>query len=282
MLQFPTVSGILSGPIDQPDAGREEKTKWPIQAATSGLTVRHRTTGVVGRVVRFNSQRITLRQQNGREIDFPVISGAFSVGGKTVSLVAPAPVAPEGPEFTASGSVAPTSRKARVASPSRILVEGLHDADLVEKIWGDDLRVEGVVVEPMHGADDLTEIINEFQPGPDRRLGILLDHLRQDKRTKESMLAAEAAQQFVLIRGHQFVDIWQAIKPAVVGLEAWPVIERGTDWKTGVLTELGFGGTTGELWRVFLSRVSSFRDLDPSLVGAVEELIDFVAPPPMD
>ncbi len=172
--------------------------------------------------------------------------------------------------------------RARVASPSRILVEGLHDAELVEKIWGDDLRVEGVVVEPMHGADDLTEIINDFGPGPDRRLGILLDHLRQDKRTKESMLAAEAAQQFVLIRGHQFVDIWQAIKPSVVGLAAWPVIERGTDWKTGVLTELGFGGTTGELWRLFLSRVNSFRDLDPSLVGAVEELIDFVAPPPVD
>ncbi len=276
------MSGILSGPIDQPDGGRPAKKTWPAQPATPGLSVRHRTSGVVGQVVRFNPQRVTLRQRNNREIDFPVAPGAFSVGGKTVSLVAPAPVTQATPSFTASGSVAPPQQKARVASPSRILVEGIHDADLVEKIWGDDLRVEGVVVEPMHGADDLTEIINEFGPSPDRRLGILLDHLRQDKRTKESMLAAEAAQQFVLIRGHQFVDIWQAIKPSVVGLDRWPVIERGTDWKTGVLTELGFGGTTGELWRVFLSRVSSFRDLDPSLVGAVEELIDFVAPPPLD
>ncbi|MGI9596518.1 MAG: DUF3097 family protein [Acidimicrobiales bacterium] len=42
----------------------------------------------------------------------------------------------------------------------------------------------------------------------------------------------------------------------------------------------GFTGSTGELWRVILGRVDSYRDLEPSLVGAVEELIDFVAPPP--
>jgi hypothetical protein len=41
-----------------------------------------------------------------------------------------------------------------------------------------------------------------------------------------------------------------------------------------------YGGSTGELWRHLLGQVSSYRDLEPSLVGAVEELIDFVAPPP--
>lgn len=276
------VSGILSGPIDDPAAGRRRKPSWPVQPATPGLVVRHRTSGVVGKIVRFNPQRVTLRQQNGREIDLPVSAGAFSVGGQTVSLT-PAPRSePDQAVFTASGSVAVERHGARVAQPSRLLVEGVHDAELVEKIWGDDLRVEGVVVEPMHGADDLTEIINDFRPGPDRRLGILLDHMRQDRRTKESRLADAAAQEHVLIRGHKFVDIWQAIKPSVVGIDAWPVIEHGIDWKTGILTALGFGGTTGELWRVFLSRVASYRDLEPSLVGAVEELIDFVAPPPAD
>ena len=47
--------------------------------------------------------------------------------------------------------------KARVARASRIFVEGRHDAELVEKVWGDDLRVEGVVVEYIEGVDDLAE-----------------------------------------------------------------------------------------------------------------------------
>ena len=37
--------------------------------------------------------------------------------------------------------------QARVARQSRIYVEGRHDAELVERIWGDDLRHVGVVVE---------------------------------------------------------------------------------------------------------------------------------------
>lgn len=209
-------------------------------------------------------------------------AGAFSVGGRTVSLVQVTANGPDPVNITASGSVAPSQRRAAVAQPSRLLVEGLHDAELIEKIWGDDLRVEGVVVEPMHGADDLSAIIREFGPNPNRRLGILLDHMRQDRQTKESHLAEASAQENVLIRGHKFVDIWQAIKPSVVGIDAWPEIEYGTDWKTGIVLSLGFRGTTGELWKLLLGRVTSFRDLDPSLVGAVEELIDFVAPPPTD
>jgi hypothetical protein len=74
--------------------------------------------------------------------------------------------------------------------------------------------------------------------------------------------------------------VWEAVRPSVLGIEAWPQIPKGTDWKEGIKAEFGFGGTTGELWRVILSRVNSYRDLEPSLVGAVEELIDFVAPPP--
>ena len=39
---------------------------------------------------------------------------------------------------TAAPSAAPV--RARVARASRIFVEGRHDAELVEKVWGDDLR----------------------------------------------------------------------------------------------------------------------------------------------
>jgi len=275
--------GILSEPIDSGDQqGRRRRQDWPQQPAAKGLVVRHRTTGVVGSIVRFTPQLVRLKDQAGRIHDLPVAAGAFSVGGSTVTLVRPksAPTAETQAELTASGSIAPVSTGARVAVPSRLVVEGIHDAELVEKIWGDDLRVEGVVVEPLHGADDLVSIINEFGPTPYRRLGVLLDHMVDN--SKETRIAQAATQTNVLIRGHHFVDVWQAIRPPVLGIDAWPEIPRGIEWKEGIRKWFGYSGSTGELWRHLLSRVNSYRDLEPSLVGAVEELIDFVAPPPQD
>jgi hypothetical protein len=245
--------------------------------AVRGLTIRHRTTGYVGPIVRFTPHQVTIRDGQGREQVLPVAPGAFSVGGRTVTLVRPKPASQDRLAETRSGSVPAPPQPARVARPSRILVEGRHDAELVEKVWGDDLRAEGVVVEPLHGADDLPAVIRTFQPAPDRRLGVLLDHLVAG--SKEWHLATGIEHPDVLITGHPFVDIWEAVKPVAIGLEAWPSIERGTDWKTGVCAELGFRGTPGEMWALLLGKVTTYRDLEPPLVGAVEELIDFVAPP---
>lgn len=273
------MAGILSGPIDTDGKGRRPKP-WPKLAAERGLTVRHRTTGYVGTVIKFSDTIVTIRDRDGREQALPVADGAFSVDGQTVTLVRPAKKAPKGPVETASGSVAAPKHGARVARPSRILVEGIHDAELVEKVWGDDLRAEGVVVEPLHGADDLAAVVAEFEPGDERRLGVLLDHFVAN--TKEWHIASAVDHPSVLITGHPFVDVWQAIKPATIGIAAWPEIPKGTDWKTGMCAALGFGGTPGALWPVLLSKVGSYRDLEPGLVGAVEQLIDFVAPPPED
>lgn len=273
------MTGILSDPIE--DGPRRRRPRWPKQEATTGLLVRHRTTGYVGTVVRIASTRVTIRDLRGREHTLPLAAGAFSVDGRTVTLVRPeARGDAPGRSETASGSVPPPQAGARVARPSRIVVEGRHDAELVEKVWGDDLRAEGVVVIPLHGADDLSGLVAEFDPDPDRRLGVLLDHLVAD--TKEWRLAAEIDDENVLITGHPYVDIWQAIKPGVVGIGSWPVVPHGTDWKTGVCEAIGFRGTPAELWPRLLGRVGSYRDLEPGLVGAVEQLIDFVAPPPSD
>lgn len=260
------------------DGGRPPKRRWPTREANKGLTVRHRTSGVVGAIARFNPSQVTLVDAAGREHVIPVADGAFSVGGTTVSLVRPAAAAPKGPSQTASGSVPPPDRKARVARPSRILVEGLHDAELVERIWGDDLRAEGVVVEPLHGADDLVGVIGDFGPTPDRRLGVLLDHLVPN--SKEWHIAQSVTHPDVLVTGHPFVDVWQAVDPARIGLDAWPEIPMDEDWKLGTCARLGFSGTPGEFWRQLLGKVRDYRDLEPGLVGAVEQLIDFVAPPP--
>jgi hypothetical protein len=161
-----------------------------------------------------------------------------------------------------------------VARASRILVEGIHDAELVEKVWGDDLRVEGVVVERLDGMDHLADVVDEFRPGPGRRLGVLLDHLVVG--TKEAAVAAAVRHPHVLVTGTPYVDVWQAVRPRAAGIDAWPVVPMGESWKEGVIARLGVRATPGEFWRGLLGKVRTFADLDPTLVGAVEELIDFV------
>jgi hypothetical protein len=182
--------------------------------------------------------------------------------------------APSAPpiRLTPSGSIA-QKHKARVARPSRIWVEGVHDADLLEKIWGDDLRSVGVVVEPLHGADDLAAAVARFDPQPDRRLAILLDHYVEG--TKEWRIAGRIDHPDVLIVGHPFVDVWAAVRPQVVNADSWPHIPMGTDWKTGVCRAFGVQDPPS-FWRLLLSRVNDWSDLDTSLITSVERMIDFV------
>jgi hypothetical protein len=77
--------------------------------------------------------------------------------------------------------------------------------------------------------------------------------------------------------GHPFVDVWQAVKPAVVGIPAWPVIPLGTPWKEGICAALGERGGPPAMWRRILGSVRSYADLEVPLLRSVEELIDFVA-----
>ena len=148
--------------------------------------------------------------------------------------------------MSASGSVKVANLAARTARASRIWVEGIHDAALVETVWGHDLRVEGVVVEPMHGMDDLAAAVAEVGPAPHRRLGVLVDHLVEG--SKETRAAHAVAGPHVLVTGHPFVDVWQAVKPSVVGIRAWPSVPRGTDWKTVVCPALRWGDPAAACW----------------------------------
>ena len=267
--------GILSGPLDL-DGPRRRAPVYPDVEARAGLVVRHRATGVEGTIVRFEHGGVAVvdRHSGARRL-LRTDPGGFLVDGERVTLVAARQAAAGSAKTrTASGSTALLGQKARVARASRILVEGVHDAELVEKVWGDDLRIEGVVVERLDGMDDLAAVVADFGPGPDRRLGVLLDHLVDG--TKETRVAATVRDPNVLIRGTPYVDVWQAIRPRVAGIEAWPVVPMGQPWKEGVLAALGVDRTPGAYWRTLLGRVSSYADLEPALVGAVEELIDFV------
>jgi hypothetical protein len=168
-----------------------------------------------------------------------------------------------------------------VAAASRIYVEGRHDAELVERVWGDDLRVEGVVVEYLGGIDDLPAVVADYAPGPGRRLGVLVDHLvagsKEDRIARAVM--SSTASPHVLVVGHPFVDVWQAVRPSSVGIAAWPDVPRGRPWKEGVVAALGWDLPTHEAWRRILAAVDDYTDLEPALLGRVEELIDFVTAP---
>ena len=272
-------SDVLAGDWRKPKNGRAVETP-----AELGAVVEEVETDFVGEIVRIDRDlhTLTLEDRKGKRRTFPLGPG-FWLEGKPVILTPPVTrTAPAKPTRTASGSVAVDNVKARVARESRIFVEGRHDAELVEKIWGDDLRIEGVVVEYLGGVDDLADHLVSFKPGPQRRVGVLVDHLV--KGSKEARIAESirrsAVGQHVLIVGHPFIDVWQAVKPARLGLEAWPNVPRSIEWKKGICQHMGWPhrdqADIARAWKHILGRVNSFGDLEPALLGRVEELIDFV------
>jgi hypothetical protein len=251
--------------------------------ADKGLVVEEVTTDWCGEIVAVERDLMTvvLEDRRGKRRTFPLGPG-FLLEGVPVILVPPTRSGPQVSTRTASGSVAVPGSKARVARASRIFVEGRHDAELVEKVWGDDLRLEGVVVEYLEGVDDLAEQLRDFRPGPERRVGVLVDHLVAG--SKESRIAQGVARsplgKHVLIVGHPFIDIWQAVKPDRLKMKAWPTIPRNVEWKKGVCQSLGWPhrdqADIARAWKHILAQVSSYADLEPALLGRVEELIDFV------
>lgn len=254
-------------------ADQRRQPSYPTVEVALGMVVEDRASGFVGDVVRWNHEAVTLRDRKQHLRYFSWKPGGFLLEGKPVTLTKPAPAAaPVAPRITPSGSIAGDG-SAKVARASRIWVEGKHDAELLEHIWGDDLRDLGIAVEPLHGADDLVAAVREFAPGGGRRLGVLLDHLVPG--SKESRIAAGVDHPAVLVTGHPFVDVWAGIRPRVLGLDRWPDVPRGQPWKEGMCRALGvpFDG----FWPKLRNRVSTYADLEPELVGAVERLIDFVS-----
>lgn len=261
----------------------------PEVEAVAELVIEEVTTGFCGAVVRVEKTpggfTVTLEDRYRKLRVFPLGPG-FLLEGKPVMLVRPRPKSGQsGPTRTASGSRAVSGLRARVAREGRIYVEGKHDAELVERVWGDDLRIEGVVVELLDGVDYLSAIVEEFEPGAGRRLGVLVDHMvAGSKETRIAESVQQGREDSVLVLGHPYVDIWQAVKPEVLGFEAWPRVPRQEEWKLGVCERLRRKDPTWPTdpraaWPRILAAVSSYKDLEPALLGRVEALIDFVTAP---
>lgn len=271
-------SDVLNTDWRRPKRGRAVEV-----VADLGLVVEEVTTDWCGEIVRVERDlgTVILEDRRGKQKTFELGPG-FLLEGVPVILTAPTKAGPVTPQRTASGSIAVPGTKARVARASRIFVEGRHDAELVEKVWGDDLRVEGVVVEYLEGVDVLGEQLAEFRPGVERKVGVLVDHLVPG--SKESRIADAVRRgphgKHVLIVGHPFIDIWQAVKPRRFGHDAWPVVPRSIEWKKGVCQAWGWPhrdqADIARAWRHILGGVRGYGDLEPELLGRVEELIDFV------
>jgi len=260
------------------EAGRTLINK---QEATRDLVVEEVATGFCGAVTRVEKGIVTLEDRHGKLRLFPLGTG-FLVDGVPVTLINPTMKTTQQRARTASGSLAVADTPARVALPSRIFVEGRHDAELVEKVWGADLRIEGVVVEYIEGVDNLAELLAEFKPNAKRKVGVLVDHLVPG--SKESRIAEAVARgphgRHVLVVGHPYVDVWQSVKPARLGLTRWPEIPRSIEWKHGICQALGWPhaeqADIARAWQRILGQVRTYADLEPELLGRVEQLIDFV------
>ena len=268
------------------DMSAPSKAALPEVHVERGMVLEDVQSGWVGAVTRVEKSGgmhvVALEDRRGKSRSFRLGFG-FLLEGQAIKLLPPAPrqATAAAAGRTASGSVRVAGQRAQVAKASRIWVEGKHDAELVEKVWGDDLRVEGIVVEPLHGIDDLAAAVAGFNPGPGRRLGVLVDHLVPDSkesRIADAVMASPGAAGNVLIVGHPYVDVWQAVKPARLGIRQWPVVPPGQPWKEGVCAALGVA-EPAELWRRILGSVSSFHDVETPLINAVERLIDFVTEP---
>ena len=255
---------------------RTKKRVTPTVEAVRDLVVEDAATGFCGAVVGFektyDGEFVRLEDYRRATRLFAMREAAFLIDGKPVTLVRPKAKPVVQQTRSASGSTRVEGLRARVALPSRIWVEGVHDAALVERVWGHDLRVEGVVVEHLEGLDNLGERLGEFRPGPGRKVGVLVDHLVTG--SKETQLTTGLGE-YVLVTGHPYVDVWEAVKPKALGIDAWPRVPRGEDWKTGVCRRLGWGSPQ-DGWRRVYGAVSSYKDLESPLIGAVERLVDFV------
>ncbi|MFD2673743.1 DUF3097 family protein [Gulosibacter bifidus] len=270
-------------PVAQMRESRKPRAPRKVQAQR-GMWLEESTTQFFGQLAAATRETLTLQDVDGTRRAFPRDALFLDEDGKVVTLTFAA-AAPKKPTRSASGSVYVEGATARVARAGRIFVEGRHDAELVEKVWGHDLRIEGVVVEYLEGADHLDAVLAAFDPSPSRRVGVLLDHLVPG--SKETRIAQAITARFgadcVRIVGHPYVDVWQAVRPERLGMREWPVIPKGQSWKHGICAALGWPNQEqadiARAWQRILGQVRTWTDLQPSVIGRVEELIDFVTEP---
>ena len=246
------------------------------------MVVEDAETGFVGAVMRIEYGRMELEDRHGRKKPFPVGPG-YLIDGRPVILTPPTgrPASVRAPRLARWPCPTLARRwRSRAVSTSRAATtpNSSNRCGVTTCASRRRRRIPG-------GVDDLAAIVEEFRPAPGRRLGVLVDHLVAG--SKEARIADAVRRgpggAHTLVVGHPFIDIWQAVKPGRIGVQAWPVIPKGVDWKKGVCSRLGWPhaqqADIARAWQRIRGRVRDWNDLEPELIGRVEELIDFVTSP---
>ncbi len=247
--------------------------------AAIGMVVEDPTSGFCGSVVRWENGLIVLEDRKGRRRSFPFGPGILAGRQAGEPGAAPSGRGRPPPPTPRPARASARSQPAKVAAASRIYVEGRHDAELVEKIWGDDLRHVGVVVEYLGGIDDLPAIVAEFAPGPGRRLGVLVDHLvrrQQGVPHRQRPRLRQRPGHRASVHRHLAGGEARTRRPG--GLAGRPA--RASTGSTASASPSGGPANTqadiAATWQWILGRVRDWNDLDPALPREVERLIDFV------
>ena len=278
---FPTTVCEVEDILDDFGAATARPSQsYPGVEARLELAVLHRPTGVRGRITRFTGEAVEVRDTSGAKHMLRNRPGAFAVNGETVALVRP--VQQTGGDLGVTPRAWPRNAAHRVRSWSPTSVRGWPVR-----------RVSGWRVTTMHaswsgsGATSCARwpwwsnrwaVWTTYlprsvasRPGPGRSLVVLADHLVPG--SKERRIADGVDSPHVLVVGHPYVDIWQCVRARSLGIDGWPEVPMGEDWKTGVCARLGWG-TPREGWRRVLAAADDLSDLDPVLVNALERALD--------
>ena len=250
--------------------------------AELSLVVEDVQTGYVGAVVRVEYGRVYLEDRRGHMRGFPLGPGYFS-RGRPVILTAPRRTAP-----AAAGDRVRFGRRVGCPRPGRAGLPHLRRRSprrrLVAQVWGEDLRIEGVVVEQLGGVDDLVEIVAEFARAGAPSWGCLSTTLSRVRRRRGSPMRCGGA------RRHRHPGRRSSLRRHLAGREtaavgagrlaqgaaaggvearrvpgAQPAAQRSGGHRQGLAAH-PFAG-------------SRLERLKPALISRVEELIDFVTAP---
>ena len=260
--------GILAGPV-----GPRERLaiRYPIVEARVGMRVAHRGSRFSGTVESVRSNEVSIAGTTGLVRQFPLEPGVFVVDGAPVTLRRGPSKTTAAPR-TASGSVAVPGARARTARASRIVVEGMHDAELLERVWGDDLRIVGVVVERLDGLAHIEAFLTDFQPGPSRQSACW--STISSPAVKRSGLPGAGRVPTCCSPAPRTSTCGQQFGRGCWGSNAGPRFRRVSRSRKACAA-LGYDEPR-DLWNDLSRSVKSYKDLEVSVVGAVERLIDFV------
>ena len=193
------------------------------------MVVEDAQTGFVGAVVRIEYGRMELEDRHGRRKPFPIGPG-YLIDGRPVILTAPRQRRADGAgthRIRFGGGVRRT-RQGRAGEPdlrrgpprrrTRRAGVGRRPARR-----GRRRRI------PRRRRRSRRRSSRSSGPAPAVGFGVLVDHLVAG--SKEARIADAVRRGpggvHTLVVGHPFIDIWQAVKPARLGVSAWPVIPQG-------------------------------------------------------